>query len=800
MFGKKVVAFCAAVVFMVSLSTGAYGAPLVSGSNLASNALGSTTAGGNGVSSRPEITPDGTKVVFQSQARNLTATDPGYGHFQIYLHDLVTGETTLISHTFDDKEIGGDAPSQTPQITSDGSKIVFASEATNLMALSPGGQSQIYVYDVALGEIILVSHVFEDPQTGGSGYSSGPSISSDGNFVAYVSNSRDMTDGELSSLGNQVYLYDMVKNEATLISHIYGNENQGGARQSYLPYLNGDGSLVVFSSMSNDLTAVPSGTSSNSQVFLYTVADKSIKLITHAAGNPTLEANHNSTTAKITPDGSKIVLQSAASNLSAGDPNNGAGTTNIYLYQVDNGNMRLISHAQGNPGVGAGAGAHDSTEPSITPDGTYIAFASRARNLTAVDPGLATNVYLYNVSTSSARLISHRQGARNTGGNGASTSTSLTANASMVAFQSIATDLMAGYSGSGMQSWVYLLAPTTTITPANGAVVNNGQISFSTVDPDGLSTTTYYRVNGGAQQTYNDSARPTLPEGVHTVTYWSVNSNGATEIAKTATITVDLTAPITITTLEDGHYYNSDTTLTLSATDPLSNGVSTGVATTHYTVNGGATQTYNEVAPPVFTAEGAYTIAYWSTDRAGNVESRPENVVTFTIDKTAPVTVTSPAEGAYTEAIEVLLAATDPLSGGVASGVEATYYRINGGGAQRYTATISLVENGAYTIEFWSIDRAGNTEPMQTVAYTIDIDDSSGGGNGDGGNGGNGNGGNGSGSSGGGGDTVGAKVPDTSTTVKVGDSTRFAPSLSLLVAAVGMIVLALNKKNGIAEL
>ena len=65
--------------------------------------------------------------------------------------------------------------------------------------------------------------------------------------------------------------------------------------------------------------------------------------------------------------------------------------------------------------------------------------------------------------------------------------------------------------------------------------------------------------------------------------------------------------------------------------------------------------------------------------------------------------------------ITVTLSATDDLSG-----VANTFYTINGGPTQTYSSTFSITNDGIYSIEYWSVDVAGNTETHKTRAVTID--------------------------------------------------------------------------------
>lgn len=71
--------------------------------------------------------------------------------------------------------------------------------------------------------------------------------------------------------------------------------------------------------------------------------------------------------------------------------------------------------------------------------------------------------------------------------------------------------------------------------------------------------------------------------------------------------------------------------------------------------------------------------------------------------------------GWYTSAVEITFTANDE-----ASGVEATYYQVDGGeivsGAQ-----LTLSEEGNHTVTYWSVDLDGNKESVQTLAVPIDL-------------------------------------------------------------------------------
>lgn len=91
-------------------------------------------------------------------------------------------------------------------------------------------------------------------------------------------------------------------------------------------------------------------------------------------------------------------------------------------------------------------------------------------------------------------------------------------------------------------------------------------------------------------------------------------------------------------------------------------------------------------------------------------QSMPEN----DLSSTPPVITLyfDPVTGIVT-----LIAYDFPLD--KASGVNATYYRIDDGDIQRYTGPFKLPE-GRHTVEYWSVDNVGNIEPHKIAELLLD--------------------------------------------------------------------------------
>jgi hypothetical protein len=262
-------------------------------------------------------------------------------------------------------------------------------------------------------------------------------------------------------------------------------------------------------------------------------------------------------------------------------------------------------------------------------------------------------------------------------------------------------------------------APTTQIitggTGANGWYRGPVQVDLTATDPEAGVNVTMYRVDGGPTTVYGGTPFTVNGEGQHTVLYWSNDKLSHTEAQNSATIRIDLTPPTVQNSLSGtvggNGYYKGPVQFTLTGTDSLS-----GPATIYYRVNGGATLVYT--SPFTIGVEGTHLVDYWGVDAVGNVSGVSTAVVK--IDMSAPLTqatVTGPAgtNGWYRGAVTVSLAAADSLSG-----VQSTFYKIDGGTTKTYTAAFSISGNGMHTISFWSVDKAANTETMGALAVNID--------------------------------------------------------------------------------
>ena len=91
-------------------------------------------------------------------------------------------------------------------------------------------------------------------------------------------------------------------------------------------------------------------------------------------------------------------------------------------------------------------------------------------------------------------------------------------------------------------------------------------------------------------------------------------------------------------------------------------------------------------------------------------------------DITPPVTTISfhpptptGKNGWYADDVEIILEATDDMSG-----VNVTYYRLNGGEWKTYVEPFTIESDDNYVIEYYSVDNASNVEDVKSAEFKID--------------------------------------------------------------------------------
>lgn len=163
---------------------------------LVSRAAGAGGAPADDVSFGPSISGSGQQVAFTSAANNL-ATAENEGVDNVFVRDLITNATTFVSRAGGAAGAPGNAGSGSASISLNGAFVSFDSFADNLDPASVAGNSNVFVRELATNLTTLVSRASGAGGAGGDESSRFPSISGKGEAVAFESDANNLSAADI---------------------------------------------------------------------------------------------------------------------------------------------------------------------------------------------------------------------------------------------------------------------------------------------------------------------------------------------------------------------------------------------------------------------------------------------------------------------------------------------------------------------------------------------------------------------------------------------------------------------------
>lgn len=487
----------------------------------------------------PSLSADGRYVAFFSHATNLVPNDT-FNLYDVFVHDRVTGATTRVSVSGSGAQAAG--PSYfSPFLSGDGRYVAFASGAPNLVVGDTDLWQDIFVHDrdadadgnfdeTGPGEraTVRVSVASDGTQANFTSWNDVGSISPDGRFVVFYSEASNLVAGDGNGV-RDVFVHDRDADadgifdetgpgqRATVRASVDSNGNEGSGRSTN-GTASADGRYVTFESEACNLIpgdCVATGdTNGVTDVFLRDrdvdedgVFDEpgavaTTRVSVDATGT---QGNGASFEPRISADSSTIVFTSLANNLVAGDTN---GFRDIFAFERATGRITVLTVSPGGQ-----VGTSNSGSPTVSGDGRFVTFDSRATNLTTDVTTSIPKTYLHDRLTRLTTLLS-----LNVDGLAAnhwmSPPPSISLDGTTVAFASYATDLVPGdtngywdifvrgpapgsgdLSGDGLADDTILRALDTTtgspativdLCPAGRVAVAAGRAAF--LRPEGAGT------------------------------------------------------------------------------------------------------------------------------------------------------------------------------------------------------------------------------------------------------------------------------------------------------------------------
>ena len=319
----------------------------------------------------------------------------------------------------------GDDDSTAPSISRDGNAIAFQSRAGNLVGSDGNGGLDVFVRRRGAHSTARVS--------GGPGVSAGatdPAISADGGTVAFESFAPELGAGQFGDIfvhrGGQI----------TRITHETGNGSDVGG---YDPTVSGDGQVVVFQSSSQQL--IPGDDNGLSDIF--SSRGGSITRLSESSGGG--ESNGFSDEPALSADGRFVAFVSEATNLTTDADT--VASWDIFVRALAGGTER-VTH-----GLGGAQPNGQSEEPAISGNGDVVAFRSFASNLVAGDGNGVSDIFVYDRNANRTERVSvASDGAE---GSAHAVQPSISADGRYVAFAAGDTNLTPGDTNNTIDIFVH---------------------------------------------------------------------------------------------------------------------------------------------------------------------------------------------------------------------------------------------------------------------------------------------------------------------------------------------------------
>jgi hypothetical protein len=356
---------------------------------------------------------------------------------------FINGSMRRVNKSHVPGQEGDQANDQTysPSISDDGRYVVFLSWADNLVAGDANGGLDIFILDTQSDSLSMAVFAASNGQPNDLVLE--PRISANGQYIVFTSIATNLDSACTNNSYADIFVYaiaDGAPGTFQCVSLGVGGAEPNGPSEH--PAISADGRYVVFTSTATNL--VSGVTDGHKHVYMRDRDTGSTTIISLSSDETV--ANGNSDNPSVSADGRYVVFESSATNLlgAGGDTNS---MPDIFLRDRTAGTTIRISAAY-NPGEQPNG---PSTYPTISSDGTRVAFLSSAGNLIPNVSGV-TNVFLRDLPSQTTTLVSMSNSGE--AANSDSYGARISSDGMHVVFSSVATNLVVGESSGTVQ--IYL--------------------------------------------------------------------------------------------------------------------------------------------------------------------------------------------------------------------------------------------------------------------------------------------------------------------------------------------------------
>lgn len=317
---------------------------------------------------------------------------------QVYWRDRNTGITKLISAAAGE---AGNGDSYAPSLSADGQRVVFESNATNLVSNDNNNVKDVFVWNASSNTIELVSK----SATGGmaDAESFDASISGNGQYVVFSSTASNLTFIPRGQSISNVFVRDLQGGKTELISADPILKSGGSGGKGSISF---DGSRISFCSASNRL--VPGDNNGLWDIFLWQRGEPQLIRISNTYDGKDHNQGQESATrlisSVISGNGRYVAYSTTASNIVPNDNNN---FQDVFVYDIESGEVRIVSQTSDGQPANGDSPIEQGERVSISYDGTWVAFPTKATNLGTE----SSNIILHNMITGKKQAATNTKGS-----------------------------------------------------------------------------------------------------------------------------------------------------------------------------------------------------------------------------------------------------------------------------------------------------------------------------------------------------------------------------------------------------
>ena len=362
---------------------------------------------GSAASGAPAASGSGRYLAFASDADNLVASD-GNGVTDVFWRDACLGEDgcTLKTRRVSVSTAGveGNAASSDPAITNDGRFVAFLSLANNLVSSDTNGARDVFVRDTCTGAGLGCTpattrvSVSTGGAEGDNGSATAPAITPDGRFVAFDSAATNLVANDLNGV-RDIFVRDTCRGAGggctpSTIRVSVASNGTEGNNASSNPAISNSGRFVAFGSDADNLVGNDANGVSDIFVRDTCIGASGCTPSTIRLSRSTSGTEGNAGSSNPSMSGNGRYI-AFASDADNLIGNDANGVRDVFVRDTCQGASGCsVTTRRVSVSTAGTAGNATSVQPSISGDGRFVVFASDSDNLVASDTNGTRDVFL----------------------------------------------------------------------------------------------------------------------------------------------------------------------------------------------------------------------------------------------------------------------------------------------------------------------------------------------------------------------------------------------------------------------